>query len=106
MQDGAAQISQNEIPRRDWDRHEDHIYAMGKKNTIQSRTVTVAAGGGATSQAGGQLPVSGLDKQDAVALQARIDELTVKIQRRDDELAEEQQRLAAMEQARLASDKS
>ena len=59
------------------DSNEDQIYAMGTKNTIQSRTVTEAAGGGSTSPAGGQVPVSGLDKQDAVALQARIDELAV-----------------------------
>lgn len=79
---------------------------MGTKNTIQSRTVTVAAGGGSASPAGGQSPVSGLDKQDVVALQARIDELAVKIRRRDDELAESQQRLAAMEQVLQARDSS
>ena len=70
--------------------NEDHIYAMGKKTDKQSRSVTVETTGGSDSQ--------------AASPQTGVDELTTKLRQRDDELAEAQQRLAAMEQILQASD--
>ena len=71
---------------------------MGKKNNKEFRSVPVEITGTPASQAGGQLLASGPGKPDAGAIQSRVDELTAKLQRRDDELTEAQQRLAAMEQ--------
>lgn len=79
---------------------------MGKKKSKQSTSVTVETTRAPVTQAGGQPLASGPGKQDAGALQSRVDELTVTLRRRDDELAEAQQRLAAMEQVLQARDNS
>jgi len=79
---------------------------MGKNNNKKFRSVPVETTGTPASQAGGQLPASGPGKQDPGALQSWVDELIAKLRRRDDELTEAQQRLAAMEQILQARDSS
>ena len=47
----ATQISQSQVRMTaHQDSNEDHIYAMGKKNTKQSRSVTVETTGAPTAQ--------------------------------------------------------